>query len=126
MNIPLKLFLFSVFLSISFGEISLLFADAQRDFFEITTNTLSPFCPGVSLRDCQSSKAIELKEQIKSDLASGKTKAKVLEDLFARYGEELRALPKFGGIGLFAWLAPLVFLFVGVAVLVFFLKKSVK
>lgn len=86
----------------------------------------SPFCPGRSLNDCPSSKAHELKDQIRSDLKAGKDPDAVLQSVFAQYGEQYRALPKASGMGMIAWLLPCVFLALGVTAILLMTKKRRK
>lgn len=80
---------------------------------EIFAEVLSPFCPGRALGDCPSSKATELKEEVRTMLKGGSTKEQVLAELFERFGDQISALPPASGFGLWAWLAPGIFLLVG-------------
>ncbi|RIL03507.1 MAG: hypothetical protein DCC75_12875 [Proteobacteria bacterium] len=80
---------------------------------EIFSELLSPFCPGRALGDCPSTKATELKEDVRTMLKDGQTKEQVLAELFERFGDEISALPPASGFGLWAWLAPGIFLLIG-------------
>jgi cytochrome c-type biogenesis protein CcmH/NrfF len=77
---------------------------------------MSPFCPGRALSDCPSSKAHDLKAEMRQKLAAGTAPEVVLTEVFAKYGEQYRAVPGFSGFALVAWLAPLVFLVAGLLV----------
>jgi cytochrome c-type biogenesis protein CcmH len=74
---------------------------------------LSPFCPGRSLNDCPSSKAAELKDQMRDRLAQGEAPEAIIEAVIAQYGEQYRAVPRFSGVGMFVWLIPLSFVVLG-------------
>jgi cytochrome c-type biogenesis protein CcmH/NrfF len=84
---------------------------------------LSPFCPGRSLNDCPSSKAHELKEEILVQLKSGASDQDVLTGVFAKIGDQYRAIPKSEGFGKMVWIAPLGFLTIGFLVAVAVVSK---
>lgn len=93
---------------------------AKRIFVEF----FSPFCPGRTLEDCPSSKASELREQIRDRLLKGGTKEEVEDYLISVYGESLSAMPRGGGFGQAAWLGPIIFLLSGLAIAIFWLKRA--
>lgn len=95
-------------------------AVAKEIFFEV----MSPFCAGRSLHDCPSGSATELKNEIRAALARGESKEEVLDQLVARFGSEVRAVPGFSGVGMLAWAAPLVFLLIGCVVIAVWLRRS--
>lgn len=80
---------------------------------ELYQQVLSPFCPGRSLNDCPSSKAAELKDQMRAELEAGKSSDEVLQGIFQRFGDEYRAVPKFAGVGILVWLVPASFILMG-------------
>jgi cytochrome c-type biogenesis protein CcmH len=88
--------------------------DAAAD--QVYQQVLSPFCPGRALSDCPSQKAHDLKAEIRGQLAQGESAAAVLAGVFARYGDQYRAVPGYAGFGLVAWLGPALFLVVGAVV----------
>ena len=55
---------------------------------EIFNSTLSPFCPGLLLRDCPSGKATELKENLHQRFEHGDTIEAVRKDLNTQFGED--------------------------------------
>jgi cytochrome c-type biogenesis protein CcmH/NrfF len=85
-------------------------SDVSISTDHILAEIMSPYCPGRLLRDCPSGQALQLKE-------------KILEDLIATFGEEVRAAPRARGFGLVAWLAPSAFLFFGLILTVLWLKN---
>lgn len=96
---------------------------AEQQSHEISSLVMSPFCPGRTLNDCPSSSASELRANITAMLSSGKSQEEVLEELYMRYGEQIRAMPKKEGIGLLAWILPGAFLFAGAAFLGVWLRR---
>ncbi len=90
---------------------------------EISGDVMSPFCPGRSLNDCPSSSATDLRNQISQMLTEGKTREEVLGELYKKYGDEIRAMPKKQGFGLVGWLSPLAFVLLGLSILTFWIKK---
>lgn len=92
-------------------------AAQQSDADYVFTHFLSPFCPGRTLQDCPSNSATELKDQIKVRIAAGGDKHQIFNDLLGQFGEQYRAAPEAQGFGLLAWIAPAVFLLIGVFVI---------
>lgn len=91
--------------------------DSERAAQEIFGEFMSPFCPGRLLRDCPSGAAHDLKQSIRSDFESGKTKADVEARLVALYGNEVWASPSSEGFGIWAWITPVLFVALGLAAL---------
>ena len=91
----------------------------QKKAAEMYQQVLSPFCPGRSLNDCPSSKAQELKTEMLVKLQSGVQEQEVLEGVFAKFGDQYRAIPKGEGFGRLVWLVPGVFVCAGLALAYF-------
>jgi cytochrome c-type biogenesis protein CcmH len=77
--------------------------EARHIYMEL----MSPFCPGLSLAACQSSKAADLREEIRERLAAGESKTVIIDSIVERYGDAVLATPPNRGFGRFAWLAPI-------------------
>lgn len=97
---------------------SLAHADERSERLDKEATTLyqqvfSPFCPGRSLNDCPSSKAGELKDEMRAQLESGTPSEAVLQSVIDKYGEQYRAVPRFAGVGIFVWIVPLGFVLIG-------------
>lgn len=75
---------------------------------DISNNVMSPFCPGVTLHDCPSETALELRAEIEEWASSGMGRAEIMAELETQFGPEIRAVPQASGSGLFAWLLPAV------------------
>ena len=91
---------------------------------EISSNVMSPYCPGRLLIDCPSSQATELRHKIEQRLAEGEAKNKVIEWVYAVYGDGLRAAQKKTGFVLVACVTPFLFLFLGLVGVYAWLKKK--
>ena len=114
--IPIFVALFSVYSAIAVAQDSTapdLSPQQEKQAQTLFETVFSPFCPGRLLRDCPSYKAHDLKNKIRADLAAGKSIDQITTNLYAQYGSAIKALPETKGFGLFAWLAPGLFLFAG-------------
>lgn len=85
----------------------------DREATTLYQQVFSPFCPGRSLNDCPSSKAAELKDEMRAQLESGASPEAVLQGVIDKYGEQYRAVPRFAGVGIFVWVVPLGFVLFG-------------
>lgn len=77
---------------------------------QISATTMSPFCPGRTISACPSGQARALREQIFVWLKQGVTPEGVRNRLLITYGDEVRGTPKAEGVGLMAWIVPIVFI----------------
>jgi cytochrome c-type biogenesis protein CcmH/NrfF len=90
----------------------------DREATNLYQQVFSPFCPGRSLNDCPSSKAGELKDEMRAELEAGKSPEVILNEVFQKYGDQYRAVPQFSGVGVLVWLVPIGFVAIGFAVAV--------
>jgi cytochrome c-type biogenesis protein CcmH/NrfF len=67
---------------------------------------MSPFCPGVTLHDCPSGEADDLRAQIRDWSAAGWGEERIMAELVDEYGPGVRAVPPAEGGGLGAWVLP--------------------
>lgn len=67
-----------------------------------------PVCEGQSVADSNSAVALEMREQIRSLLAQGKTPEEVLRYFADRYGQWVIFMPPRRGVFLLGWLLPFV------------------
>jgi cytochrome c-type biogenesis protein CcmH len=103
------------------GTLSVCIADERsealdREATQIYQQVFSPFCPGRSLNDCPSAKATELKTEMRQKLESGTSSEEILKDVFARYGDKYRTVPRFQGVGALVWLVPIGFVVIGLGI----------
>lgn len=85
-------------------------AELDKQALLLYQQVMSPFCPGRALSDCPSSKAHDLKFEMRQKLEAGTAPEAILAEVFAKYGDQYRAVPGFSGFALLAWVAPLAFL----------------
>lgn len=71
---------------------------------DLSTEIISPFCPGVTLHECPSAEATRLRDRIESWFRDGMTREEILVTLESEYGSGVRASPSPSGMGLAAWL----------------------
>ena len=72
----------------------------------LSNEIMSPYCPGVTLHDCPSRQADELREQIKEWAAKGWDDELIMDELVEQYGEGIRATPPSEGGGILWWILP--------------------
>ena len=90
---------------------------------EAISRLRSPFCPGLMLEVCPSGEARALRDSIRMGAEAGLDADSLVEWMIASHGEEYRAFPKGGGVGLLAWAAPPVVLLLGLGVVVVALRR---
>jgi cytochrome c-type biogenesis protein CcmH/NrfF len=85
---------------------------------------MSPYCPGASLRDCGSGQAEVLRERIRGWLREGRDESWIEAQLVAEFGENILGAPKFKGLGIIAYLAPILALLIGLGVVLRFVERQ--
>lgn len=73
---------------------------------DLSSELMSPFCPGRTLASCPSPQAGELIQWIQVQEAAGATKDEVVAMLIDRFGEEIQGAPPAEGITLWAYVFP--------------------
>jgi cytochrome c-type biogenesis protein CcmH len=89
--------------------------DPQDVANRVSQNVMSPFCDGLTLHDCPSAPADELRLEIVNMAERGMTEAAIIDELEERYGSRIRAVPPAEGTNLLAWIAPGLVVGLGVA-----------
>ncbi len=80
-------------------------------------------CQNQNLRDSNAFLAADLRREIRRLIAEGKTDAEILDFLVTRYGEFALYRPRMSGKTLVLWIAPLLLLGGGAAVVTLVLRK---
>ncbi|MBA2274148.1 MAG: cytochrome c-type biogenesis protein CcmH [Actinobacteria bacterium] len=80
---------------------------------DIAGRVTSPFCPGVTLHDCPSQAAADLRTRISAWAEAGWGRNRIMATLESEYGPQIRAVPPASGTGLVAWVLPVVVLAAG-------------
>jgi cytochrome c-type biogenesis protein CcmH len=85
-----------------------------------------PKCQNQNIADSNAPIAQDLRGLLHEQLEAGASDEEILDYMVARYGEFVRYRPRFGGTSLILWLAPVLLLLVGVAVLMVTLRSKSK
>jgi cytochrome c-type biogenesis protein CcmH len=93
--------------------------DAQRIF----TSLMSPFCPGLTVAACPSLGAEQIRQEVRTRLVRGESRAAIVDALVAVYGEELLGAPPAKRWGLALWIPPALLLLVGGSLLTLWLRR---
>lgn len=80
---------------------------------DISNKVMSPYCPGVTLHDCPSQNALELRDDIENYARDGMTEAEIMDRLEVDFGPAIRAEPSSEGAGVLAWILPSIALLIG-------------
>jgi cytochrome c-type biogenesis protein CcmH/NrfF len=92
---------------------------------EIASEVMSPYCEGVTLHDCPSRAAADLRNQIEQWAQQGWSKARIIGELEERFGEGIHGSPR-RSQGIAAWVLPVVALVVGVIALAIVVPRWTK
>ncbi|MCP3984013.1 MAG: hypothetical protein GY723_06470 [bacterium] len=92
--------------------------------YELAGDLMSPYCPGRALSECPSPKAGQLREWILDQEEAGRSRTEVEDQLYGRFGEQLRQAPKAEGVGLVAYAIPLVVFALGGLLVTLFLRRA--
>lgn len=117
LGLPAFWLLLSVVVAFTWAPVGLA-ESPEQDTNALTHQLMSPYCPGLLLADCQSGGARDLRAEILRRLKAGESAAAVEDDLVARFGASIRTVPAFDGIGMVAWIGPLVLGLAGLWVVV--------
>jgi len=83
---------------------------------ELEGELMCPVCE-TTLDQSNSPAAAQIERAITRMIRAGDTKSQIKRELVAQYGPSILAAPEKHGFGLFAWLLPLIGLFVGAVVI---------
>jgi len=97
-------------------------AEVEQEASKLFNKVMSPFCPGRTIANCPSPQAAELQVTIKERLQRGESPDSIEEELYATFGDEMRAIPRARGFNLLAWAIPGLFFALGLAVLARWLR----
>ncbi|MCC7032215.1 MAG: cytochrome c-type biogenesis protein CcmH [Acidobacteria bacterium] len=97
-------------------------AEAQVLFREV----MSPFCPGLTLADCPSPNAFELRKDIQARLERGESREAIVDALVAQYGTELLSDPSDTPIGRVVWGVPFLLAALAAGVLAWLVRRMTR
>ena len=81
-------------------------------------------CQNQSIAESNAPLAADLREQVRAQIAAGRTDEEIIEFLTARYGDFVRYRPAFGGRTLLLWLGPFALLLGAGVTAAFFIRRS--
>ncbi|MEZ5501865.1 MAG: cytochrome c-type biogenesis protein [Halioglobus sp.] len=81
-----------------------------------------PKCQNQNIADSNAPIAQDLRKLLHEQLEQGASDDEILDYMVARYGEFVRYRPRFGGATAILWLAPMLLLLAGIAIVVVMLR----
>ena len=92
----------------------------------IASKLRCPVCQNESVADSQSELSAQMRTLIRDKLAAGETEDQIVGYFVSRYGEWILLEPPRQGVLWFVWLAPVVALLGGAALVIAYLRRSVR
>ena len=99
-------------------------ADEDSYYYELWNGLMSPFCPGRSLMDCTSGQAADLRDWIRVQDETGQSRDAVEEALYERFGDAILQAPRASGVGLAAYVVPIVTAGIGGGIVALFIVRQ--
>ena len=96
--------------------------DASRIFTEL----MSPFCPGLTLADCPSPNAFELRNEIRRRLEAGEPWQSIESELVEKYGVQILSDPTGTPIGNVIWGVPFTAATLAAVGLAWFVRRATR
>jgi cytochrome c-type biogenesis protein CcmH len=90
-----------------------------REAHGISSDIMSPYCPGRTLADCPSPNAAALREEVRELLTAGVPAGEVRARLESRFGDQIVGTPR----SLWGWILPGLALLLGAVALVMALRR---
>lgn len=88
--------------------------EENKDFFKDVAGELRcPTCTGLSVLESDAGFSVQIKDQVKEQIGSGKSKEDILEFFVERYGPWILREPPKKGFNIIAWLVPVLLLVMG-------------
>ena len=126
---------FAIVAFLATGALATPFATATTDkpatgpdwvptYNRLIVEIMSPYCHGLTLDNCPTKGAAELRDQIRTWLMEGQSEDWILDELELQYGPSILGAPRMRGMGLVAWLVPPLFFVVGAIGVVVFLRRQ--
>ena len=100
-------FLLSSLFLLALGVVPAQAASAEWGY-TLIDELMSPYCPGRALSECPSPDAEKLRVWILNQEKAGRDQESVKEELIGQFGEALRQSPKAEGVGVIAYVIPMV------------------
>ncbi|MGQ0585585.1 MAG: cytochrome c-type biogenesis protein [Gammaproteobacteria bacterium] len=98
--------------------------DAEARYHALIAELRCLVCQNQSIAESNAPLAGDLREQVRAQIAAGKTDAEILEFVTARYGDFVRYRPDVKGRTLLLWFGPFAVLLGAASAAVFFIRRS--
>jgi cytochrome c-type biogenesis protein CcmH/NrfF len=95
----------------------------QQVFKDVASDLRCPTCTGLSVLDSDAAFSVQIKNEVRSQLAAGKSKDDILKFFTERYGPWILREPPKEGVHLLAWVVPLAVLIFGPILIFIFVWK---
>jgi cytochrome c-type biogenesis protein CcmH/NrfF len=79
---------------------------SPENFRDVAADLRCPTCTGISVLDSDAPFSVQIKNEVKDQLAAGKGKSEILRFFTDRYGPWILREPPKEGINLWAWIIP--------------------
>lgn len=90
---------------------------------QLTKEIWCPVCNGIRLDVCEQAVCEQMRDMIDQELAAGKTPEQIKADFIDLYGPVVLGEPPREGFNLVAWIAPIVLLVGGIAIVVYMTRR---
>jgi cytochrome c-type biogenesis protein CcmH len=98
--------------------------DAEPRYRALIAELRCLVCQNQSIAESNAPLAADLREQVRAQIAAGRSDEEIIEYLTARYGDFVRYRPAFKGRTLLLWLGPFALLLFGAGAAAFFIRRS--
>jgi len=100
--------------------------ELEARYQQLSEELRCPKCQNQNIADSNAPIAQDLRRLLHQQLELGASDEEILNYMVARYGEFVRYRPRFGGATVALWLAPVLLLLAGIAVLLLTLRSRSK
>ncbi len=97
--------------------------ELEARYQQLSEELRCPKCQNQNIADSNAPIAQDLRRLLHQQLEQGASDAEIRNYMVARYGEFVRYRPRFGGATAILWLAPVLLLIAGIAVLLLTLRS---
>jgi cytochrome c-type biogenesis protein CcmH len=98
--------------------------DQQETYESLTKELRCLVCQNQTIADSNAELAADLRRQVYEMLQQGKSKQEIIQFMTDRYGDFVLYKPPFKGKTSLLWIAPVVFLLVGLITVFFFIRRK--
>jgi len=100
--------------------------ELEARYQQLSEELRCPKCQNQNIADSNAPIAQDLRKLLHQQLEQGASDEEILDYMVARYGEFVRYRPRFGGSAVALWLAPVLLLIAGIAVVLLTLRSRPK